>query len=206
MAAAVEKRLRDVEAIVLGGSAGALSVLKQLTAALEPELAVPVLVVLHVGEGRPSAIAGVLARAARVRVHEAEDKERLEPGTVYVAPPGYHMLVERDHSIALSADAPEHYSRPSIDVLFESAADAFGAGLIGVLLSGASSDGTRGLKLIHEAGGVTFVQAPSSAEQPIMPQAALDAGIPAVALPPDELALIFSRLRGAKTLQGESDV
>lgn len=177
-----------LEAIVIGGSAGALPVLKALLRALPAGRCAPLFVVLHVRDDRKSLLVEVLGAETPVRVLEPEDKQAIESGHLYVAPPGYHLLVEDKSSLALSLDRPEHFSRPSIDVLFESAARVFGKGLLGVLLSGASADGAAGLRAIHEAGGVTLVQAPSSAHHPTMPQAALSAFAPSLVLAPPELA------------------
>jgi two-component system chemotaxis response regulator CheB len=105
----------------------------------------------------------------------AEDKEPIAGGTLYFAAPGYHLLIEAERTFALSVDEPEHFSRPSIDVLFESAADAYGPRLAGVILSGANTDGASGLRAIADAGGVTIVQRPDTAEAPTMPRAALNA-------------------------------
>jgi len=123
-----------------------------------------------------------------VDVREAEDKEPLEAGTVYFAPPDYHLLVELDRRLSLSSEEPVLYSRPSIDVLFESAADAYGSGLVGVVLTGANSDGARGLRAVRDAGGVALVQRPDQAQVAAMPQAALDACPGAVPLSLDEIA------------------
>lgn len=163
----------EVQAIVIGGSAGGLDALQAILPALPRELGVPVIVVLHVLPGRPSGLAGLLGASTLLSAKEAEDKEPLVAGTVYVAAPNYHLLVENDRSLALSVDEPVHFSRPAIDVLFDSAADVFGAGLVGVLLSGANDDGARGLARIRRAGGTTIVQNPATAPSRQMPDAAL---------------------------------
>jgi two-component system, chemotaxis family, protein-glutamate methylesterase/glutaminase len=183
-----------VEAVVIGGSAGAFAALKVLIPALPAELAVPVLVVIHLPPDRPSAIVEVFQRAALHRMKEADDKEPAVGGTVYFAPPAYHLLVETDRSLSLSSDDPVHHSRPSIDVLFESAADAFGAGLLAVVLSGASEDGARGLKAVVDAGGQAIVQAPDTAEHRLMPAAALRATSAHAVASIQEIAAIFSTL------------
>ena len=119
-------------------------------------------------------MAELLDHGSTVPVKQAEDKEPLQAGRVYVAPPAYHLLIEPTRSFALSVDAPVHYSRPAIDVLFESASDAYRNTLLAVLLSGASQDGAAGMQEIRKAGGITIVQDPASAEVPTMPQAALN--------------------------------
>jgi two-component system chemotaxis response regulator CheB len=121
-------------------------------------------------------------------VCEAEDKEPIEPGVVYFAPPDYHLLVEQDKRLSLSGDEQVLFSRPSIDVLFESAADAYGGGLIGVVLTGANSDGANGLKAVVEAGGVAVVQSPGSAFAVAMPEAAVATCPDARVLPVNEIA------------------
>jgi len=160
------------EVIVIGGSAGALEPLLALVAALPPAFATPIVVVVHLAPGQPSLIPELLARAGRPAA-EVDDKQPLERGTIVVAPPNYHVLLERDATLSLSVDEPVLFSRPSIDVLFESAAIAFGRRATGVVLSGANDDGADGLARIAAAGGSAFVQDPASAEHPTMPAAAL---------------------------------
>jgi two-component system chemotaxis response regulator CheB len=120
-------------------------------------------------------------------VREVDDKDELRRGTVYVAPADYHLMVERTH-FELSVDAPVSYSRPSIDVLFESAADAFRDGVVGVLLTGANADGTEGLRRIRDFGGLTLVQDPETAERPEMPESAIRAGVVDRVVPIEGLA------------------
>lgn len=177
-----------IEAIVMGGSAGAIEALNMVLPALPIDLPVPIAVVLHILPTKPSLLATVLDPLCALTVKEAEDKEPLLPSTVYVAPPNYHLLLERQRTIALSADAPLNFSRPSIDMLFESAADAFGPGVLGVLLSGANNDGARGLLAIAQMGGVTVVQSPESAAVDTMPTAALEMLRPTRVLPLNEIA------------------
>jgi two-component system chemotaxis response regulator CheB len=181
-------------AFVIGGSAGALSTLRLILSAFVEPPPAPVVIVLHVREGRLSLLPEVLGHAGRLEVIEPEDKQPMEPGRVYVAAPGYHLLVEDTHSLALSVDAPEHYSRPSIDVLFLSAAAVFGQNLVGVLLSGASADGAEGMRAIARAGGLTIVQDPASTRVTAMPAAALSIMKPTHVLPPEEIASTVARL------------
>jgi two-component system chemotaxis response regulator CheB len=177
-----------LRAIVIGGSAGALAVVRTILAAIQEPPALPLVVVLHVREGRQSLLAEVLASGAALPVKEPEDKQLLEAGSVYIAPPGYHLLIEDERSLALSIDAPEHYSRPSIDVLFESAARVFGPALLAVLLSGASADGAQGLVAVARAGGLTLVQDPATSNHSAMPAAGLARLTPTMVLGPAELA------------------
>jgi len=159
--------------IVIGGSAGALEALLMLVPALSDELATPIAIAIHIGANQRSLVAELLRKVTSRGVVEAEDKQPLEPHFVYIAPPNYHLLVERTGTLALSVDDVVNFSRPSIDVLFESAADAFRTRCTGVLLSGANDDGARGLQRISDSGGRAFIQAPGSANHPTMPEAAL---------------------------------
>src|SRR5690606_37388239 len=144
---------RPVSAVVIGPSAGGVEALLTLLPALPATVRVPVLVVLHVPPTRPTLVAGLLTDRCDLPVREAEDKMPIEPGTVYLAPADYRLLGEPGPVVALSTDEPVHFSRPSIDVLFETAADVFGAGLLGIILTGASSDGADGLDAVRRAGG-----------------------------------------------------
>lgn len=162
-------------AIVVGASAGGLSALKVLFSGLHEGFPLPILVVQHTSADAGNFLTCHLDSLSRIRVKEADEKERILPGTAYVAPPNYHLLVEPEETLSLSADERVKYSRPSIDVLFESAVDAFGQGLIGIVLTGANDDGSAGLKRIKDAGGLTVVQEPSTAEVPTMPLAAIAA-------------------------------
>jgi two-component system chemotaxis response regulator CheB len=161
------------ELIVIGGSAGALEALLALVPALSDEVVSPIAIALHLGANQRNLVPDLLRKVTRRSVVEAEDKQPLEPRFIYVAPPNYHLLIERTHTLALSVDEFVNFSRPSIDVLFESAADAYRTGCTGVLLSGANEDGARGLQRIADAGGRAYVQAPASASQPTMPDAGL---------------------------------
>jgi two-component system chemotaxis response regulator CheB len=180
-------------AVVIGGSAGSLEVLRPLVRELPRELPCPVVIVIHL-PAHSSGLAELLGAETALRVKQAEDKEPIVAGTVYIAPPSYHLLIESQLTFALSVDAPVHFSRPSIDVLFETACDVFGAGLVGVLLSGASEDGAAGLQEIHAAGGTTIVQSPLSAEVAIMPAAALALFEPTYIWSPNDIASGLTKL------------
>jgi two-component system chemotaxis response regulator CheB len=164
------------KAIVMGGSAGSFEALGAVLSAFAPDFALPVLVVQHLHPGDDGSFARHLARATRLPVVEPCDKERIEPGCVYTAPANYHLLVERTATIALSVDEKINWSRPSIDVLFESAARAWRETVIAVILSGASADGANGMRAVKAAGGLTIAQDPASAQYPLMPRAAIDTG------------------------------
>lgn len=178
----------STQALVIGGSAGAVGALLQILPALPAGYPLPVLIVIHLPPDDKGELAVLLDSQSHVTVKEAEDKEPLQPGVAYMAPAGYHLLVEPDLSISLSQDDPVFFSRPSIDVLFESAADAYGSALTAVILTGASPDGAHGLQTVHHAGGRTFVQDPADAVAPAMPQAALAACPEARSLPLPQLS------------------
>jgi two-component system, chemotaxis family, protein-glutamate methylesterase/glutaminase len=162
-------------AIVIGGSAGAVDALAQILPGLTAACP-PVVVVVHIPRDQGSLLAHVLGPVSQVPVHEAVDKQPLRPGCVTVAPADYHLLIEDAATLALSRDPLVHFSRPSIDVLFESAARALGARCAGVLLTGSSRDGAAGLLAIRRRGGATAVQAPASALAAQMPRAAIELG------------------------------
>ncbi|HEU4535771.1 MAG TPA: chemotaxis protein CheB [Polyangiaceae bacterium] len=185
---------RPPAAIVVGASAGAVAALLRILPALPAGFPAPVLVVVHLPASRPSLLAELFASRCALRVVEAEDKVRPEAGAVYFAPPDYHLLVEPDGRLSLSVDDPVNFSRPSIDVLFESAAQAHGAALVGVVLTGASGDGARGLAAVRRAGGRALVQTPREAFATAMPIAALRSVPDALVLPLDEIALALAAL------------
>lgn len=164
--------MSSFQAVVIGASAGALEALSAILPYLPASFPVPILIVVHIPPDRPSALADLFAAKCRMAVKEAEDKEPLRAGTIYFAPPDYHLLVEVDKTVALSSDEQVFFSRPSIDVLFETAADAYQERLIGIVLSGANSDGANGLKAVMAAGGVGLVQNPDTAFAAAMPEAA----------------------------------
>jgi two-component system chemotaxis response regulator CheB len=181
------------EAVVIGGSAGAFDILRMIVSSLPRSLTRPVVIVIHL-PAHSRGLADLFGNETALPVKQAEDKEPIEPGTIYIAPPSYHLLIESHRAFALSADPPVHFSRPAIDVLFETARDVYGANLIGILLSGASEDGAAGLHEIHRAGGITIVQAPSSADSQIMPAAALALFQPTYTWTPDEIVAGLNRL------------
>jgi two-component system chemotaxis response regulator CheB len=184
--------LREIDVIVIGGSAGSFQVLNRLLPSLPRS--VPAVVVVHVPPGRVSPLAEVLGASSGRSTVEAMDKAPLNPGVIHFAPPDYHLLLEADKSFALSVDPPVHFSRPAIDVLFESAVDAFGARVLGVVLTGANEDGAAGLKAIHEAGGYCIVQRPDTAEAPSMPLAAIHMAAPDRVLSIEEMVALFQQL------------
>jgi two-component system chemotaxis response regulator CheB len=176
-------RLPTVEAIVIGASAGGVEALLNILSPLREGFVLPIIVVLHLPEARRSQLAEVFARRVAMPVLEAIDKTLVEAGTLYFAGPGYHLSVEQDRSFSLSLEPRVHHSRPAIDFLFESAADAYGPALAAVLLTGANHDGARGLAQVKQHGGLTIVQDPDEAQIATMPQAALDLHQPDHILP-----------------------
>ena len=159
--------------VVIGGSAGGVTAMQRLLGALPARFDIPLAMVLHIAADRASGLAAVLAHVTKLAVSEALDKEPLQPGHVYLAPPDYHLLIEPDRTLSLSCDDPVLYSRPAIDPLFETAADVYGDRLLAILLTGASHDGREGIAAVRRAGGTAWVQDPASAEVPLMPAAAI---------------------------------
>lgn len=162
-----------VQAIVVGASAGGVEALLSIFGTLAPGFDLPIIAVLHLPDERRSQLAEVFDRRVAMHVVEARDKEMIQPGTLYFAGPGYHLSVEQDRSLSLSQEERVHHSRPAIDYLFESAADAYGPHLLAILLTGANQDGARGLAHVKLRGGTTVVQDPAEARVAVMPKAAL---------------------------------
>ena len=162
-------------AIAIGGSAGALGALMTLLPSLPSGSPFPLFIVTHFPPDKESLLPSLLAPSCAITVKEAEDKEDIRPGTAYFAPPNYHLLIDPDFRLSLSSDEPVLYSRPSIDVLFESAADVYREGLLGIVLTGANQDGAHGLRAICDSGGTAWIQSAQTAEVPAMPLAALEA-------------------------------
>ncbi len=182
------KQIEQLWAVVIGASAGGVKCLRVLLKGLEPKLAAAIIILLHLHpQSNAEETAENLQRSCPLPVKEAQEKEKIEPGVVYVAPANYHLLIERDFHFALTIDPKVKFSRPSIDVLFESAAEAFQNRLIGVVLSGASDDGSTGLQQIKQFGGRAIAQHPDSAEYPLMPKAAIDHCQVDAVLLPDEI-------------------
>ena len=161
---------RQFKAIVIGVSTGGVTALSRLLGALPTDFPVPVLVVSHITADSDDALALLLDALCPIRVKEADEQEVMTPGTVYLAPANYHLLVERGGHLGLSIDPPVNFARPSADVLFESAAEVYGAALIGIILTGAGNDGSKGLLKIKNNGGVAIIQDPADAEVNAMPK------------------------------------
>lgn len=184
--------LTAARAVVLGASWGGVDASIRILGVLPADFPLPILLVQHQRYDAESRLATVLTSRTALPVVAPQDKEPLLPGTVYVAPPGFHMLVESEREIALSCHWQVHYSRPSIDELFISAADVYGSALIGVLLTGANEDGAAGIEYIHRRGGSTIVQDPATAEAPAMPEAAIATGCVDYIVPLEEVGHFLS--------------
>lgn len=187
-------------AVVIGGSAGGVEVLSTLLKKLPDNFDLRILVVQHLHPLGGEYLAEYLDGLCRLPVKEARDKEPVVSGHVYVAPADYHLLVEKEETLALSIDEKVNWARPSIDVLFESAARVFGKKLIAVLLSGANSDGAEGMRLIKQFGGLTIAQDPETAAYPAMPFSAVERGAAEQVLVKEEIADLLVRL-GAPSLK-----
>jgi two-component system, chemotaxis family, protein-glutamate methylesterase/glutaminase len=175
------------DVICIGASWGGLNAVGQVLSDLPAAVDVPIVLAQHRSvDAQDGALAELLSGQSRRRVLDAEDKMRLEPGHVYIAPPDYHLLVERG-SLALNVDERIQFARPSIDVLFESAADAYGSRVIGIILTGANEDGAQGLRHIKESGGVALIQDPAGATRRAMPDAAIATTVADAILPLDAI-------------------
>lgn len=189
--------IRGIEAIVVGASAGGVEALLNIFGELPDTFGLPIIAVLHLPDERRSQLAQVFARRLRVPVREAQDKEVIQPGTVYFACPGYHLSVEHDRSLSLSQEDRVHHSRPAIDYLFASAADTYGQGLLAILLTGANQDGARGLAHVKQSGGTTVVQDPKEARIAVMPLAAMAVCAPDHILPLSRIASLLASLESS---------
>ena len=178
--------------IGIGASLGGTAALQQLLPTLPLEFPAAVALVFHRAPGSETTLVQFLRKYCRLPVEEAQDKTPIQSGRLYFAPADYHLLVEDDH-FALSTEAPVSFARPSIDVLFESAAEAYGANAAGVILSGAGHDGAAGLAAIKRHGGLTMVQLPASAECSHMPDAAIATGLVDEVLPVDEIVAFLAK-------------
>lgn len=181
-------------AVVVGVSSGGVEALELVISALPADFPLPVIVVAHIAPESGNGLALLLDEQCAIRVKEADEMETAAAGTVYIAPPNYHLQVEMDASLSLSVDPPVMFARPSADVLFESAARVFGPGLIGVVMTGAGSDGSHGLRRIKDAGGVTVVQDPAGAVADGMPRSAIEAVALDYIVPLQQIAPLLVRL------------
>jgi two-component system chemotaxis response regulator CheB len=163
------------EAIVIGVSSGGMNAMNILFSLLPKDFNTPIIIVQHIGARSDTQLIKLLNDKSNVSIKEADEKEKIEQEKVYIAPPNYHLMIEKDKTFSLTIDERVNYARPSIDVLFESAAEAYKDKLIGVVLTGSNNDGTNGIKRIQECGGLTIIQDPDSAESSYMPASAITA-------------------------------
>jgi len=187
-----------IDAIAIGASAGGIEAIGTLLQALPSPFVPAILVVLHVPPDKPSAVSQLFGAKCRLPVREALDKEPIDAGTVYIAPPDYHMLVEPERLLSLSKDAPVAFSRPSIDVTFQSAAHAYQDRLLGIVLTGANSDGASGLATIRREGGRAWVQRPDDALASAMPTAAIEQAGADLVLSVADMAQRLAHLRSGR--------
>ena len=183
-----ENKLNRYRLVVIGGSAGSLETVLALVEALPAQMSESVVFVLHRKNDAESILGNLMSYKTTLPVREVEDKDEIRPGVIYIAPPDYHLLMENEYTFSLDRSEKVHFSRPSIDVTFESVAEVFRDRAIGILLSGANADGANGLLKIKAAGGLTIVQDPLSAEVGYMPQQAVDLGAAVLVL--NETALV----------------
>jgi two-component system, chemotaxis family, protein-glutamate methylesterase/glutaminase len=186
--------IKPLQAVVIGGSAGSWAALDQILPALPANYPMAIIVVLHFHPHQAGTLATLKQNACLLKIQEAQEKEPIQPGVIYIAPPNYHLLIEDDHTFSLSIDPKVNFTRPSIDVLFESAAHAYGRSLVGVILSGSNHDGAHGAQVIHMNGGIVIVQTPSSAEATAMPLATLKGTETEAVLSPGEIGFYLADL------------
>jgi two-component system chemotaxis response regulator CheB len=184
------------KAIVIGSSAGGMEALGIIIGALPRKFSAPIIIAQHISPRSDNYMVKYLNDIGKLRVKEADEKEQVAQGTVYIAPPNYHLLVEREGTLSLTVEPRVNYARPSIDVLFESAADAYNDKLVGVILTGANSDGSKGLRKVKEYGGLTIVQDPKTAEVDSMPKAAISTAEVDYILPLNEISKKLIELIG----------
>jgi two-component system chemotaxis response regulator CheB len=185
---------RRIELLVIAGSAGGIDALLALLPALPAASALSVVCILHLPADRESRLAELFDERIALPVREARDKQPIEAGTVYFAGPGYHLSVEQDRSFSLSCEPPVHFARPAIDVLLESAADAFGPALAAVLVTGANHDGAHGMAHVRACGGLAIVQDPAEAQVAAMPEHAMRRSAPHLVLPLAQIAALLPLL------------
>lgn len=185
---------KDIRLLVIGGSAGSLDAILQILPALDSALPLSVIIVVHRRNDQDSVLSDLLRSRTPLQVREIEEKDVLEQGVIYIAPSDYHLLIEKDHSLSLDYSEKVHYSRPSIDITFASAADVFGTSLACILLSGANADGAAALQEAGSKGAITIAQDPADADVPYMPQHAISLGPVDYILKAGEMAAFINQL------------
>jgi len=182
------------EAIVIGVSSGGLNAMKILFSLLPAGFSTPIIIVQHIGTQSGNIWIKLLSDKSNVEIKEADEKEIIEKGKAYIAPPNYHLLIEKNKTFSLTVAERVNFARPSIDVLFETAAEAYRDKLIGVILTGSNNDGSKGIKRIKEYGGLTIVQEPKTAESPYMPASAIETIQPDYILPVEDIVKLLIEL------------
>lgn len=180
--------------IVIGTSAGGLQVLFEILSSLRADYPIPIVVVQHRSKVPKDLLEEVMQSRCGLRVKQADEKEAIEPGSIYVAPPDYHLLVDENRTFALTSDEPVEFARPSINVLFETAAETYGRSVLGILLTGANKDGANGLATIRKRGGLTIAQDPAEAAYPVMPESAIAIGAASMVMRAAEINKYLSKL------------
>ncbi len=179
---------------VIGVSTGGIKAIKTILSVLPSKFALSVIIVMHRHKDTDGCLEQLLDNDCKMHVKQADEKEEITAGVVYVAPPNYHLLIEDDGTFSLSVEGAVNYARPSVDVVFESAAEVYGQGLIGVILTGANKDGSQGLKKIKESGGLVIVQTPETSEVADMPEAAIASVKPDYVLPLEKIGPFLKKL------------
>ncbi len=182
------------EAIVVGVSSGGMNAMKIMFSLFPKNFNLPVIIVQHLSSRSDSQWIKVLNDKSNLLIKEADEKEKIEKGIVYIAPPNYHLLIEKNRTFSLTIDEKVNYARPSIDVLFESATEVFKNKLIGIVLTGANNDGTNGIKKVKESGGLVIIQDPETAESPYMPASALSAVKPDYVLDLEDILKLLIKI------------
>jgi two-component system chemotaxis response regulator CheB len=191
------------EAIVIGVSSGGLNAMKIMFSFLPKDFNTPIIIVQHVSPHSDNLWIEILNDQSNLIIKEADEKENIEKGKVYIAPSNYHLMIEKDKTFSLTIDERVNFARPSIDVLFESAADAYKSKLIGVVLTGSNHDGAKGLKRIKKYGGLTIVQNPETAESAFMPAAAIAFTQPDYILPLEKIIKLLIKIDTQKNIPYE---
>lgn len=196
-----EDKLKGKEILMIGGSAGSLDVVLRILDGLPKTINLSIVIVLHRKSSSDSSLTRLLDIRSAVSVKEAEEKEKIIPGMIYVAPADYHLLIERDHTFSLDSSEKVQFSRPSIDVTFQSAAEVYKSSTAALLLSGANSDGSEGMKAIADMDGLTIVQNPVTAEVPFMPKAAIMATVVDYVTATKDLPDLINSLSAAQLIE-----
>ncbi len=190
----MEKNAVSHSLLIIAGSAGSLNIILQVLPQIEPNEKLAIIILIHRKEDNDSMLAEILNNKSRIPVFEVEDKDPIEGGKAYIAPANYHLLIERDGNFSLDNSEKVQYSRPSIDVSFQSAAEVYQSNLACILLSGANADGTLGVKHVLANKGRVAVQSPDTAEVPFMPSQAISENKKVTVIPPQDMAVWVNHL------------